>query len=344
MNIKTKKITASFLIFFLFWGLIILTGFLLLDRNAGSGAGNGGGHGGSGGGHGTGYSASGTGSGRGGSASAGSGAGSKKNMENGKVNTQVKTSSKADTKGKTPVKNPPPQPKNTPPPAESSPDHEGAIRVMDDNSKNTDTVTFYLPQKVPVGKSASAGTGKGFFGVEVGGDDRAIFLLDVSASMASSTQDGSSNRLALVKSEMTNSLKTGHRDAENGGKRGTFRIVTFSNDCRFFPEKKVKCYFRRRKDITSAISFVNSLNSGGGTNMMHAWGMLIPIIREQQIRTVYFLSDGEPTDCPPPYDALINLLNKQMPTLKIHTFSLGRSSDLLKKIAKNHNGIYREIF
>ncbi|MBO5723942.1 MAG: VWA domain-containing protein [Lentisphaeria bacterium] len=342
MNIKTKKVAGSFLIFFLFWTLIILAGFLLLDHTGGSGGGKGSGYGGSGNGAGSGYSSGGSGSGQGGTASSGSGAGSQKNMENGKVNTQVKTSSKADTKGKTPVKNPPPQQKNTPPPAESSPDHEGAIRVMDNNSKNTDTATFYLPQKVPVGKSGNAGTSKGFFGVEVGGEDKVIFLLDVSGSMATTTPDGNSTRLQLVKNEMANSLKSGYRDAENGGKRGYFRIATFSNDCSFFPEKKTKYYFRKRKEILDAIAFVNSLKSGGATNMRHAWGMLLPIIREQQIRTVYFLSDGEPTDCSP--QSLLQFLNKEFPTLKIHTFSLGMASTLLKDIAKSHNGVYREIF
>lgn len=337
MNIKNRKrnILWNIPLYLIFWGLIVLAGFLLLESGSGTGGGAGSGLGGSGGGDGMGSGPSGTESGKGGKADKGQGA-LKKAVSKKDGFAAKKTDGKSE---KSPAVKKPPRPQKM----QKIPkqDSEGAIQVADDNEADASAV-IHLQSNVPVGKGGKAGTGKGFFGVEVGGDDRTIFLLDISGSMSSSTQDGATTRLGLVKREMEICLKSGYKDARNKGGNGIFRIVTFSHQCNFFPADKNRCRFRKIDEVTSAIAFVHSMRSGGGTNMKHAWGTVLPIIREQQIRTVYFLTDGEPTDCSP--DELIKFLKEQLPALKIHTFALGLSSDLLRNIAKNHGGIYREIF
>ena len=194
-----------------------------------------------------------------------------------------------------------------------------------------------LPEIVRTGKGNQPEKKSEFFGVKVTGSS--IFLLDISGSMDGRTKGGT--RLDLVKTEMKKTLEAMYSDAQKRESADSFKIVCFSDRCIFFPKKKRVYNLSSRDHVMEAIDFVNKLAPGGNTNMKNAWTRILPIIREQEIKSVYFLSDGNPTDCNP--GDLLSLLKAHVPELEIHTFSMGQQSLLLESIANQHHGQYREI-
>ena len=160
--------------------------------------------------------------------------------------------------------------------------------------------------------------------------------------MMTTTPDGTKTRCDLLRSEMEKCIKEGYRDACLEEKDGKFLIVCFSSQCTFFPRDGSVCRFSNEKDVADAGYFINNMPVGGGTSMMLAWNRIVPLISSHEIQTVCFLSDGEPTDCNE--QSLLSFLKQKVPNLRIHTFSMGGASSLLKNAAAQHKGIYREIF
>ena len=188
---------------------------------------------------------------------------------------------------------------------------------------------------------SGSGGGGGFFGVRVKGADRIIFLLDVSGSMHITDSGCQLNRHQLMRKEMIKCLDAGYKDAlqENGD--GVYLIVCFSDDCIYFPASRQVVRFSSKSQLKQARDFVGKFPVGGGTNMLLAWQKIVPLIKRHEIKTVCFLSDGDPGDCSA--EGLLKFLKGTVPRLKIHTFSMGKDSELLRDTAKQHKGTYRKI-
>ena len=323
MNIETKTILRRFAVFLLFWTVVLLLGFFF----------SGGGAGGSGGGNGSGSAAEGSGTGRG-SGTENSGTG----RDGGTQEKRTKDDNNAAVSGAWGNSENPDgeKVKQIKPEELIAP----GLMVHRKEDLSEDTATIHLPQHA-AGDSTSGGTQAGFFGIRIKGSDRILFLLDTSGSMSSTTADGSARRIDLMKREMNNALAAGHNDAAKNFGRGVFRIVNFDSSTTAFPLNR-RCSFASSKDISEANHFVRSLHPDGGTNMLGAWNCIIPMIRRDRITTVCFLSDGDPSDCTP--EQLLALLRQSVPDLRIHTVVMGKSSDLLKQVAKQHRGICREVF
>ena len=349
MNTEKKKIFARFSLYVLFWSLIVMIACLFMPPGSGAGSGSGGGSG-SGTGRGTG-SGMGSGSGSGSGAGQGDrqGAGPRKESaaparaagKSGPKDSAGKANDAAKPKSQTPQAAPGGKPGQQTP-------RRGPIKV------NTKTDTAMLPNaallppgtaKASAGKEeeegGSGGGGGGFFGVEVKGGDRIIFLLDVSGSMSFTDPGCRLSRHQLMRNEMIKCLNEGFRDASAGEGDGAFLIVCFSHECSFFPASKRVASFSSRSQVQSARKFIGSFNIGGGTSMLLAWQKILPLILRNEIKTVCFLSDGDPTDCSE--EGLLNFLKNLPPRLKIHTFSMGQDSKLLENVAKQHHGTYRKI-
>ncbi|GEM_PF-3206638 len=184
---------------------------------------------------------------------------------------------------------------------------------------------------------------KGFFGVETSGRSTTLFLLDISGSMDSPTSERYS-RLELLKRILIAELDRLHRAASQNELQtqvGSFVLATFSDDLRVFPQNRTFSY-GSTNDILAAKRIIANISTDGGTSMMAAWRNLAPsLARNRWCDVVFFLSDGDPTDCQEA--ELVNFLAMNLRNLPINTFSLGTHSSMMENIARNHRGKYREI-
>ena len=326
MNTENKKCCRRYLIFILFWAVIIALGFLLIPKVGSSSAGAGNGTGQHGSGSGSGNHGSGAGKGQG-NLGSDNGAGSS--------GTHSKTAVEAKKSTSPIAKNSSRQGKNKPKDANAS--GSGKLPVASKDKSNDSIATIFLAGKDSDNTSGS-GTSTGFFGVNASGS--VIFLLDVSGSMASSTSDSGMSRLELVKKEVEKTLSDRHTKTKTKITSDRFRIVCFSSGSRFFPDQNTPGFrFSSMKEVTEAINFVKDLSPGGGTEIMSAWQAIIPIIKEEGIQSVFFLSDGEDNSAA----SLPAFLKKEVPKLTVHSISMGHFSELLKNIAQQHHGQYKEV-
>lgn len=334
---------------FVYWLLILLAGYLLMISVAGNGNGSGTGNGGQG-------------------ALQENGTGASDNPEadgTGKNGTAETAVSAAEETSSADSSVPPAQPEKA---VEESPKTEpSAPDKARDGSPKDEPADGHKPfeqapedlipsltqqeakQQAPV-REASKVIGleeakKGFFGVEVPSGERAVFLLDVSGSMYTPTADGIS-RMDLMKKIFASELNRIHLEARKErlkSKVGTFIFFTFSDDLHRYPQKGSYSY-GSDQDIAEAMKHINELdtNAGGGTNMQLAFSRLQKILKvDFRCDMLYFLSDGEPSDCQP--NELLAWLKKNMLSQKISTFALSTGSNLLKDIAKQHRGKHRQI-
>lgn len=326
MNTENKKCCCRYWIFILFWTIIIALGFMLIPKG-GSGAGSGSGTGshgrgtgsgdhGFGSGKGQGVSGVNTGKSRSGDSPRPNSAESKKS-----VSAAAKASSKEGTK----------KPKDT------NASGSGKLPVVSKDESSGSVATIYLAGKDPE-KGSNSGTSAGFFGIEASGP--VIFLLDVSGSMGATVNNEGMTRLDLVKKEVEKTLLERHAATKTKKSTDHFRIVCFSTSCHYFPDQNTHGYrFSSAIKVRDAIDFVNARHSSGGTNIMYAWQCIIPIIKTEEIQSVYFLTDGEDSSAV----SLPAFLKNEVPQLTIHSIALGHSSELLKNLANQHQGQYREI-
>lgn len=83
---------------------------------------------------------------------------------------------------------------------------------------------------------------------------------------------------------------------------------------------------------------MGALGAGGSTNMLMAWRKILELTKHGQLDTVYFLSDGDPSDCSA--EELTRLLTRLPKDVTVHCFAIGLDSPLLREIAAAHNGNY----
>ncbi|MBS1372172.1 MAG: VWA domain-containing protein [Lentisphaeria bacterium] len=184
---------------------------------------------------------------------------------------------------------------------------------------------------------------KGFYGIEVKPASKIIFLVDTSGSMSADTPEGRT-RLETLKAELQKSVEQLYIRAKINPKSstGTYRVTAFAEGTTDFPGGPAI----RVSDISrlqELKQFLSRMYAGGGTNMLTAWQHLIGLLAKEEIDTIYFLSDGDPTDCSE--QNLLDYLKSNLPkTVTVHTISIGQTSDLLRRLAEQHRGIYTEKY
>lgn len=345
-----------------YWLLVLMLGFLLIaDGKFGFGGGNGSGYGfgdgagGSGGNTGTGMTADenadGPGEGEDGNTFVG---GSPDSSENGVI-TQDSDSENETTPAEDPMAQTAPTAADAAEQEASAGGKDGvaaaqrelqraekhrAPELYGDGVQQSD-VADNSPQSKVIGLDEAR---KGFFGIEASGRSTTLFLMDISGSMDSRTAEGLT-RLELLKRNLINELDRLHQAAQKAELKtqvGSFVLATFSSSLKVFPANSQPLSYGSDQDIAMAKQFIAQLNTEGGTEMMDAWKNLMPgLAQGNWCQVVFFLSDGEPTDCQGP--ELEQFLGRYLPRLNINTFALGTHSQMMENIAKSHGGKHREI-
>jgi Mg-chelatase subunit ChlD len=176
---------------------------------------------------------------------------------------------------------------------------------------------------------------------------RAIFVVDVSGSMEArfTTNRGESlTRLQFVQRELQSVLK---EQLPAGAK---FNLVVFSTRVRMWKPGLVAA---TPQSVQEAVRYVGALQQGGGTNIH---GALEKAFADSAVDTVYFLTDGMPTDGKKKANGEIlqdvaawNAQRKVV--VNTVAFLMGnfssdnkpRSRELMLQLAKATGGVYRAI-
>lgn len=196
------------------------------------------------------------------------------------------------------------------------------------------------PTKI-VAKPQTGGTvagRKGFYGVDVNQSKRILFIIDSSGSMSfSSREDRTKSRMAILKLELEKAIM---KAAKNPGASGGFSIVSFSDLAKAYPGNGL-CRYSRPQQVYDAIKYVKEkIHAVGSTNMRNGWEKAVPIIKKEKIDTVYFLSDGDPSDGFNAPWLLAYLQQNGIPELTVNTISIGMNSKLMKDVARDNMGKY----
>lgn len=187
------------------------------------------------------------------------------------------------------------------------------------------------PKKEPGGFSAR------FYGVEIK-TRHCLFILDVSGSMAG-------ERLAQLKEQMSNLLEALRKKPKDL----RFGIIAFHNE----PEPCLSGRGLLPNDPTSvrrASHFVEKILAGGGTAMVTTLQFAAAkVLSGSDVDTIYFLSDGEPTDgAPEDVMAVVKKIHEEF-QVKFHTIAIGEAvpppgadqkPSLLEQMAKSTGGTY----
>ncbi len=200
-------------------------------------------------------------------------------------------------------------------------------------------------EKTVLGDSDSEpGSGGGkpaFYGIEVDySRHNFLFLLDISGSM-------SGTKLLTLKKELVRMLRDASDDSEKehetgdlSFRRGKYFIGVYSCGTARFPKGRGVLLFSEPGDRERASRYVNGLYTDSMTSMLGAWRNFTEDIRKNRIDVVFFLSDGEPTDCSP--RQLVDYLEKTFGEqgLRINCISIGEDSPLMREIADKFHGKY----
>jgi HEAT repeat protein len=181
-----------------------------------------------------------------------------------------------------------------------------------------------------------------FYGLNVV-SDRVCFVLDHSGSMTAkareepgrtSTGEGSGpTRIDVAKRELSKAL-------QHYPEGDLFNVVFFESTVRSWSEELVEMKEKPREE---ALAFVQSKRAGGGTNVH---GALLEAFSDERIDTIYLLTDGGPsagaiTD-PARLRTEIARLNA-VRKVQINCISVGQASALLRGLAADSGGEYREV-
>ena len=152
-----------------------------------------------------------------------------------------------------------------------------------------------------------------------------IFLIDTSGSMSGSSigqaKQGLKQCLKMLRSE------------------DQFTIIRFADEFSYFSPALRKATLNK---IESAKGYINSLQSGGGTEMQKALRYVLDLpTRDYALKMVVFLTDG----CVGNEDTLFRLLNDKLGNGRLFTFGIGSAPNehLMKKMAEIGRGQSRFI-
>ena len=179
-----------------------------------------------------------------------------------------------------------------------------------------------------------------FFGVEVRAR-HCLFVLDCSGSMAG-------ERMNQLKLEMTNLLDT----LEKRPKNMRFGIITFAFEIegclsgqQLLPNDPA--------NVRRAVRVIEKMHAAGGTPMVAALQLIATkVLPGSDVDTIYFMSDGEPTDGrPEDVLAVVKKIHEEF-QVKIHTVGIGealapatageKKPTLLQQMAEGTGGTYTE--
>lgn len=193
-----------------------------------------------------------------------------------------------------------------------------------------------------VGGSRGFTTSGGKTVFRIGKNSNILFIVDISGSM-SITASENQTRLSILQFQLKRTINEQHRKRS----RGKYSIIAFSSQCYYFPDDNKGQYkFSFPHGIKLAEKWIDSFDTleRGATNLFTAIMEGLDRMKKQgwEVNTIFILTDGEPTDVHDPKQYL-QLLKEELPAgIAINTISIGRTSDLLKKISQAHKGIYDE--
>jgi len=219
---------------------------------------------------------------------------------------------------------------------------------------------FEVPEATAVDDGEAEGAGLTFFGIRTE-SERVLFVLDVSGSMAFSTDprvDGRNprdpsnyprgdeiDRMSVARADLTKAL-TGLEDG------GLFNLVLYASDVWTWQDELVEMEDEVRAEV---VEFIRSLEPGGGTNIYGALWVAFGLIgvesaaegewTEPTVDTIYFLSDGQASvGLTTKTDEILAFVQDRNRTagVVIHTIGLGGGHDavLLRRLAEENGGLY----
>jgi uncharacterized protein with von Willebrand factor type A (vWA) domain len=210
---------------------------------------------------------------------------------------------------------------------------------------------------------AGCATGSGVYGVPVQ-RERIVFVLDVSGSMESKTEDTATGKVSQVITNAAEAqlnqyipswltgLARGEVERQTtklaGAKRqliptidklpttATFNVVVFGTGVGLWQRNLVGATPTQKE---SAIAFLRQLSARGNTAALSALEQTFTL---GEVDQVIFISDGHPTDAQP--DAIlqqVQRLNRDR-RVHIHTVGLGKDQnvDFLQRLALDNQGMY----
>lgn len=174
------------------------------------------------------------------------------------------------------------------------------------------------------------GTVASFYGLDVA-SDRIAFVLDVSGSM--NEAQGAGTRMDAAQAELKQSL-----DKYPAG--AWFNLIFFSTEVTAWKDAMVKM-----DDFTrsSALDYVSRQGPGGATAIYDA---LRRVFDDREVDTIFLLTDGEPQGGTEndPFRIREEVLRWNLTRgIEIHCVSIGMESSLLRGLAEDSGGKYREV-
>lgn len=164
-----------------------------------------------------------------------------------------------------------------------------------------------------------------------------VFVIDVSGSMSGSKIEQTKLAMSTIIDEI--------RDFDR------FNIISFSTETRIWKENLVEASGQNKEE---ALTFVNSLNAIGGTDIYQ--GVMEAVRKLQELHDtssreafpmIVLLTDGEPTSGVTNTNEIVKLTTDAIQG-KIALFSLAfgldADYDLLEKLSGNNNGLARRIY
>ncbi len=161
-----------------------------------------------------------------------------------------------------------------------------------------------------------------FYGIPVH-SDRLTFVLDISGSMEG-------GKLARLKKELTGII-------ERLPEHSLFNMIFFTGSVHPWRDKLQRLTDKNRK---AALTEVRERRAGGATNL---WDSLLEAFEDEEVDTIYLLSDGEPTAGEVTNLSIlcsrITELNQHR-RVAIHVVLIGMKSEHLRRLALDSGGNY----
>jgi HEAT repeat protein len=198
--------------------------------------------------------------------------------------------------------------------------------------------TFSVPDEIPErAPTAGPGGAGGFYGIPVT-SDRIVFVIDQSGSMSSPCSGGSGDETAS-RTALDEAVAQTLGVVRSLAKSALVNIVMFESDIHAWRNKLVTLTNQARASLQR---FLADQRPMGGTNLYDGLEMALLM---DGVDTIYLLSDG----CPGSgkyveTEAILHAVQRLNRTrmITINCVSLGWSSDLLKRLAKQNGGSYAE--
>jgi len=191
-------------------------------------------------------------------------------------------------------------------------------------------------------RKEAGGTQASFYGLRII-SDRVCFVLDTSGSMSAAANmpveetttkgKSSSTRIEVAKFKLAEALT-------NFADEDLFNIVFFDTDVSPFTDELIEMTAKAR---AAALKYVGKQQPGGGTAVFDA---LDAAFDDERVDTIFLLTDGAPSagrivDPDRIAEAIARRNSTRLVT--IHCISIGQSSQLLQRLARDSGGSYVEI-